>query len=587
MHALRLGWVVLPAATLACGDLTPDIHVDRPSAPATSENEAGDPVAGAPPRTPIEALPAASRPEGRGHIDIDWTVETVGEGPPLLVPGRSTPMSFRVSNQGLDPAPPTSLSLALEANAPRNRFGQRSFELARLVVPSLDAGAAYEDTVDVFVRPSIPPSPYGLLARVDPDRIRKESDESNNERLFGSGSIRVSPFVSSEDQLLWDGLGPGCAETRTLTVRNLSPKPLRVAVSPPRLAEFEILQHPGTLGPAGEDGDEGRLEVRYRPRVEGTHVEALDFLVEGQRGLPLSVELNGQSIDTPTREDTRQQQDGPTVDLLLVVADGPGMANEWGELAHFVPTIIERLRDAKVRFRIGVARTGSPNLLLGAVVDHRQPDAIQHFSALVDQGRSEAAAAAENRTLLRTADVLVRGPFEPRREAGLAVVFLSNGDDQSPPPPGCKAGTPVEACYRQRLVDMKSGFGGVHQVTANAIIEDGSLGCSPERAQRLWHLVSDLGGTIDAVCEEDAYTAMWSFPDPRFGMPVDFGLSSNPVPGSVAVRVEGQTVPAYDFIRAANVWRVEGRTLRFLHGRQPVADALVDIQYLTRCETTN
>jgi len=585
VRVLNLGWFVLPAMALACGDLTPDIYVDEPALPSTPEAEDEGPVVGTPPRAPIEALPVADRPEGRGHIDIDWKVELIGEGPELLVPGRTTPISFRVHNLGRDPAPPSSLSVALHANQAIGRLGQRTFELARLVVPPLDAGAAYEDTVDLFVRQGIAPSDYGLVAHVDPDAVSKESDESNNETIFGS--TRVSPFVLSKSRLEWDGLAPGCAETRQLTVRNLSPDRLRVAPSPTQLTEFQVLRSPETLAPAGAPGDEGVYQVRYRPQVEGDHVESIDFIVEGQYGLPLGVELDGQSIDFPSRDDLRHQEDGPYVDILLVASDGPGMAEEWSQLAGFVPTIIERLRDGKARFRIAVARTGAPNLLIGDVVDHRQPDAIQHLSALVEQARTESLQAPGNRELLQTADALVSGPFELRNEAGLAVVFLSDGDDESPAPPGCPAGSPVEACYRARLVAAKSGFGGISQVTANAIIEDGSPSCAYERAHRLWHVVSDLGGTIDAVCEQDAYTAMWTFSDPRFGMPVDFEFSSTPLPGSVAVQVEGQTVPAYDFSRKENVWHVEQRKLRFIHGRQPTAEQAVRIDYLTRCETTN
>ncbi|MEM9115482.1 MAG: CARDB domain-containing protein [Myxococcota bacterium] len=579
MRVLNRGCIVLAASTLACGDLTPDIYIDRPADDPTAPSAPDSPVVGSPPTSDPRPLPAADRPSDGGAPRFDWAVEAIGQLPELLVPGQSADITFELRNEGEDAAPPTSVSIRLESGAPLGRLGQRRFELARISVPQLEADEAYRETVDVFIRTAVSPATYGLSTRVDPDDVHPETDESNNQWLHGS--TRVSPIVLSQDRVNFgNGLAPGCTGLERVTVRNLSSQTVRFATTEPALAEFQLVRGPGLLAP----GQTSVLQVHYRPQSEGVHTDRIEMTVDDQRGLPLSVELIGQSVDFPIRNETTEQAAGPSIDMLLVVADGPDMDEEWNELARFAPQVIDRLRDQEVAFRIAVARTGAAELLVGPVVDHRQPDATQHLLELLQRGAAESANAGENRELFATADRLIEGPLELRREAGLALVFLSNTDDASPAPADCMAGRPVEACYRQRFIDAKSGLGGVHQVAVHGIFEDGSPSCGQDQAERLWHLASDLGGTINSVCEEDAFTALWQFNDARFGMPVDFTLQGTPIPDTAGVKVDGARVPAYDFLRAENVWWINDRTLHFIHGRQPTAAQSIDIEYLVRCE---
>ena len=128
--------------------------------------------------------------------------------------------------------------------------------------------------------------------------------------------------------------------------------------------------------------------------------------------------------------DVFEQEEINKADILFVVDNSCSMIDEQSGLADNAENFIDDLMDAGVDFQISVITTDNPVPVSENITpDSRDP--AKEFSDAVLVGNSGDATEMGQEMAKQALDP-VRGPIQPREDAALSVVVVSDEDDFSP-----------------------------------------------------------------------------------------------------------------------------------------------------------
>ena len=250
------------------------------------------------------------------------------------------------------------------------------------------------------------------------------------------------------------------------------------------------------------------------------------------------------AVPTPVEvEEHFIQASMPGLDILFVV-DGTGsMAEEQADFVGATQVFLDTLDEIGLAWQIGVTTTdpidagtlqsrpwiitpdaGAPAEALARAL------AVGTMHAPPSSGLDAAALA------LADADGKNRG-FR-RADAGLHVIFVSDGDDES----GAVLGADPAAAFIALLADDAGRSGSVAR--ASAVVGEAPDGCTGAHGSALAGLrylaVADAsGGAAVSICRASFADVAAVVRDLGVDWPADFPLQAGPAPGSVLVDVDG------------------------------------------------
>ena len=240
--------------------------------------------------------------------------------------------------------------------------------------------------------------------------------------------------------------------------------------------------------------------------------------------------------------DTFTQNSQPVVDILLVIDNSCSMLEEQFTLGSSFDLLLDTLTQNNVDFHIGVTTVdiADQGILLGgpSIITSTTQNLAQAFAQNVALG-SNGSGQEQGLETGRLALMPGRNPGFLRGTGSLAIVYVSDEDDQSPM-------TPHD--YAADLLAL----GGPRRVQANVIIGEGPAGCSGSNGQAGYGARYDdvrylTGGALDSICTAPYAQALTDLGGSGFGYLYQFTLSQ-PVTGVVAsVAVNGLSVPSADW----------------------------------------
>jgi hypothetical protein len=311
---------------------------------------------------------------------------------------------------------------------------------------------------------------------------------------------------------------------------------------------------------AVEPGNEVTLSVqlapeRFIPSVD-TPIATLEIqsndCLDDVREIPLHGWPGGVDIscpfDLPLLEDFEGRSPADT-DVLFVVDNSDSMADEQEELATNFNAFIETANALKVDYQIGVITTdmnsngelhripGEPKIVTPGTSDlFAEIIKVGTVGSNEEQGLAAAAAALSD-----------PGSFGGylREDAILIVVFVSDEDDHSPP-----------GDYLSLFEALKAGSSeGSALFYAHAIVGP-SGGCATANpGLKYIDIAEQSGGVYANICEASFGGGLFDIGDLSFGYNVNFLLSQAAYPGTVTVKVNGESCES-GWQLSADGWRV-------------------------------
>lgn len=506
-----------------------------------------------------------------------------------------------------------------------------------------------DDVFQVFdaPRPStlVPPGERALLSLRFAPRTEDESTglfslqvSRQVERVTLRGVGGLGNLFSSPTAVDFGNIKLGCeARSQVVSITNVGS--VTAEIERFELASFEedgvfsLTRLPGGLPPspgqtrpinAGQTLD---FVVRFSPQTEGLKFATLEIELSGA-GEPLLIPIRGEASARTFRVDRFDQTDTNRVDLLWVLDNSNSMNFALDLVEQGSEAIFEVLDDSDIDYQTALVTTDvvgtseAPCTFLRSepgdgwlrgscgffsdgdeivqrpdwkiITERTRPSPRRAFTGLLDvpRGGPVVESGLEAMRLALTPPRITGwnlGFLRP--DADLAVIVISNEDDQGPR---------SVVFYTQLLTALK-GFAG-RRATINSIVPpvvcfggtEVSGRCVPigpnryiEAALRTGGIVENIGVDPEATPEEQAT----EFADKLFNVVFSstslralFPLSEVPAPGTLEVRIDGGVVDPVSPAGGLN-WAYEpsGNRIRFTERGRPAPGASLEVQYQTFC----
>ena len=261
-------------------------------------------------------------------------------------------------------------------------------------------------------------------------------------------------------------------------------------------------------------------------------------------------------IQTPVTE--VYHQGGGAIDILFVVDNSGSMLEEQERLANGFATFIRGFEALQYDFRIAVTTMDAPNdrgRLVGPILQNDSQDLAGRFAEQVRVG----AAGGGIEQGFEAARLALNSEFGEdeflRAEASLAIIFVSDEDDQS---------------FRTTATYLESFTRASNDVRVNAIVGPDRGGCSSASpGRRYLSLAEETGGQSGSICDDDL--GLPELGARLSGFHTTFALLDKAI-GAPQVFVDGSEVDTVSF---------GDNTVRFDAGTAPAQCALIEIHYVT------
>ncbi len=395
----------------------------------------------------------------------------------------------------------------------------------------------------------------------------------DDDTMYDSGPrMEVSP-----DGLTFAEVGIGCTVTHDVTLISVGQQPLEIVDVDLQTASSELTvtlleQTPIVLPP----GDSAYFTVEYTPADE---VDDHAFVVIDNND-PTNVEASVY-VETTTDadsfvEDAFVQVTTPSVDVLWVLDNSSSMVEEQDFLKSTILTFVETGIPSPALFHLGVVTTddnllqGSPNVLTTDMLD-----VVEAFARVVAVGThgSDTNLGLEKGSQAITPPLAAPGALNDgflRSDAGLLVVFVSDGEDESP-----DTVTAYVSLFQSlkvdpdkvRLIAVTGGVYGCESAVAQA---------SPESHYTDASICS--GGIQLSICDETWVEQLSGLPWEELGWEWTFELSQEPQVETIEVDVGGVVVTeGWSYDETLNAVKFDETGL-------PGAGVSVGVRYLRRPE---
>ena len=382
------------------------------------------------------------------------------------------------------------------------------------------------------------------------------------------------------------------ATAETVTVQDLAVVgDQRFAIIGATLDAAPVSPYGLSIGPQ----QQATVDLRFYPShaVPFAHTATLAVSIDGFG--TEAIHLTGLAVADGLREERFAQSSARQTDVVLVVDQSGSMREERARLERNLGAFLEQAARTDADLRIGLTTADGRGNDAGRMyyclphppyVDGTYADPDTRAEALgcalstlppgsvVESGLGAAVAAVH-----RGAQPLNGEATDPnrgflRRDAHLAVVIVSDEDDQSP-------GTDAEIVAALRSV--KNRAPGV-DVRLHAIIGDPNApGCVDALpAPRYARIASQLGGQVRSICLDDWHPVLESVGRAVVATQSRFPLELRAAPATIEVQVGGQSVmpdpqDGFTYDRGRNSVQLNGAA-------QPSPGTEVVIRYAPECD---
>jgi hypothetical protein len=401
---------------------------------------------------------------------------------------------------------------------------------------------------------------------------------------------------------------------RSITLYNTGANPVTVmqvyldASTPP---SFQLASYPTptTIAP----GQSSAITVRYHPSAVGQETGLL-FIVNSASPAPVAVPLSGDGEVNAVVTDTFHQASTPKADVLFVVDNSGSMQWAQGSLSSNLSSFLMFAQTQNIDYHIAVTTTdvdppgplgiggGEHGAFVGSpkIITPQTPNALTAFQSNVNVGTNgsglerglEAAYLALSDPQINTTNA---GFLRP--EATLAVIVVSDDDDtrQDDRNGSCPSGNPGGPneipgpgvrpvdFYVNFLRNIK-GFQNTSMFSFSAVVEMNECECSgtgdnaEAEGWRYMQVAMQTGGVVASICQANWGTTLNNIGMSSFGLRSDFPLSSQPVVSTIAVSVNGMSVPSSSYS-----YDMTSNSIIFNAGSVPQANATITVTYSVQC----
>ncbi len=525
----------------------------------------------------------------------------------LVTPPDYKDLSFTIRNKGQN-ATDLCLISNLDLKAPTNVIF--SLPAGPLFDKELQPGASLTVPVRAWPQGTVPPTVTNVTGQVSfsiSNPIKPEGLVSLN------ATVAASCLTISPDDLNFGTVQKDCSSaTRTFTIYN-------TCQSAVKIESFSM------VSPAGEKAGEPHcpgtsacpefiavntagiapmtninagvtpvtFSMKYHPINYGTDNGA--FLIKvTQNGniVDYIITLTGNGDTMGLNADTFKQDSKPKADILIVIDNSGSMFDKQMALSVNFGSFIKYATTAQVDYQIGVTSTdsGDNGKIFGdasnpKVLKPTTPDVENKFKAKVNLGTNGSGTEMSllPATMALTAPVITNeNAGLLRSDAVLAVVTVSDADDQSPLP---------VSFYVNQLLNIK-GAQQATQFSFNAVgpfLASPPTGCTYDGSSgpRSLAAVTATAGVKEEICTPDWSKALEQIGKRAFGYRTNFFLTSTPdltAGKTVIVKIDGVQLDPVDS-RGAQVWTYDstGNSVNFEPLFVPEPGKTLTITYFVAC----
>ena len=303
------------------------------------------------------------------------------------------------------------------------------------------------------------------------------------------------------------------------------------------------------------------------------------------------VTLTGNGDTMGLNTDTFKQDSKPKADILLVIDNSCSMQDKQMALSVNFGSFIKYATTAQVDYHIGVTSTddGDFGYLVGdasnpKVLTPTTADVENKFKAKVNLGISGSGTEMSllPSVMALTAPVITnQNAGFLRNDAVLAVVTVSDADDQSPQP---------VAYYVNLLLNIK-GAQQASQFSFNSVgpfLSSAPSGCSYDFVgPRTLAAVTATAGVKEEICTPDWSKALEQIGKNAFGYRTNFFITATPdltAGKTIVVKIDGMQLDPVDS-RGAQVWTYDstGNSVNFEPLFVPEPGKTLTITYFVAC----
>jgi hypothetical protein len=274
-------------------------------------------------------------------------------------------------------------------------------------------------------------------------------------------------------------------------------------------------------------------------------------------------------------DETFEQAALPGLDVLFVVDSTGSMDEEQVALAAAADDFVATLGDLGVDYQIGVTSTDPAvaGALLGRpwiITPNAEDPGAALAAALAVGTTSPPPAAGLDAAAATLSDLSGLDAGFRRKDAGLHVIFVSDGDDES----GAILGDDPAGAFLGLLDSEAERTGRV--AVASAVIGDVPGGCEGTRGsalpgERYAAVATASGGRIESICEPDLASVADAFGEIGVEWVTAFALRGVPEDGTVRVDVDGA--------RVTDGWTIDATIPALVFDAPPAPGAVVHVTY--------
>jgi hypothetical protein len=358
----------------------------------------------------------------------------------------------------------------------------------------------------------------------------------------------------------------------------------RIFLDPSSSAELVLnpVSTPLVLPP----GAQSTISMRYRPTNTGSDYGVL-FVEHSAGSVPIAVPLTGESDPNAVVTDTFEQLPSPA-DVLFVVDNSYSMMEEQANLGANLQSFLSFAQGQGVDFQIGVTTTdvrqspeGQHGALVGIdpIIDPTTPNREGVFSANVNVGIEGAPdEQGLEAAYLALSPANLAGPNAGflRPGALLAVVIVSDEEDQSVDPNN-PANYRALNFYQSFFQSLKPNGAFIF----SAIVGTSNPSCTSPNGTayygpRYIQLAQATGGVVSSICDPNWGQSLANIGVRSFGLKKSFELSSQPVPATISVMLDGS--PA-----ASGSWTYDAVNNVVNFAVEPPSYTTISISYSVQC----
>ncbi len=518
-------------------------------------------------KEPVVAVPLLAQPRNPERCLLTVAPQGVDFGPTPR--GGTATRSVRLTNAGPDG------SVCLVSGIELGPGSDPAFAVVEPLVPSLliDAGRSKDVKLSASVPLSASIGQYlrGTL------RLAVGGEPAPRELPV---DLQVARCLVVDPPVLQFGLvREGCASGgKAVTLYNTCGVPVAIdpLVAP---APFRVTASPFTSGFTLGSAQQVTATVAFAPPTQGTFNDAL-LVNYREAGQPFTsaVALRGSADAVGTQTD-EWLQGGGQVDILFVIDDSCSMADEQQALSTNLQAFISDAAAATTDWHIGVTTTDmfsvKGRLLAGggnpAVLTPSTPNVQQVFSQRVRVGTSGSGYEQQFASMAAAVTEPNRSGANLgflRSNAALAVIVVSDAEEQSPNTPGSYLAALRQAKQNRNelvTVSVVGPFSVQPGCFLDGVVDNG----------RYDAVIQATNGVRADICTTDWAADLRTISRTVFGVQRSFELTGQPDTGrGLTVTVDGQ-------VRSG--WRYDAATNAIVFTTPPASGAVVRATWTAAC----